>query len=90
MLLIQSLAFFGIFFTIFRKNLKIDNYLYCIKPKQDKIKSSNIVKKIKFAPGLVVRRQKMEKYKKNEFKIHQEIVGIILRFADFEGPHPSR
>ena len=32
--------------TIFRKNLKIDNYSYCIKPKQDKIKSSNIVEKI--------------------------------------------
>ena len=28
------------------KNLKVDNYLYCIKPKQYKIKSSNIVEKI--------------------------------------------
>ena len=32
--------------TVFRKNLKVDNYSYCIKPKQDKIKSSNIVEKI--------------------------------------------
>ena len=28
------------------KNLKVDNYLYCIKPNQDKIKTSNIVEKI--------------------------------------------
>ena len=47
MLLIQSLAFLEKRKnTIFRKNLKIDNYLYCIKPKQDKIKSSNVVEKI--------------------------------------------
>ena len=47
-LLIQSLAFFGKKVTIFRKKIKIDNYSYCIKPKQDKIKSSNIVEKILF------------------------------------------
>ena len=42
----SKFGFFGKFFTVFRKNLKVDNYSYCIKPKQDKIKSSNIVEKI--------------------------------------------
>ena len=51
MLLIQSLAFFGKKNTVFRKKLKADNYFYCIKPKQDKIKSSNIVEKIQFGTG---------------------------------------
>ena len=46
MLFIQSLAFLEKKNTVFRKNLKVDNYSYCIKPKQDKIKSSNIVEKI--------------------------------------------
>ena len=46
MLFIQSLAFLEKKNTVFRKNLKVDNYLYCIKPKQDQIKSSNIVEKI--------------------------------------------
>ena len=46
MLLIQNLAFFGKKLLFLEKNLKIDNYSYCIKPKQDKIKSSNIVEKI--------------------------------------------
>ena len=46
MLLIQSLAFLEKKVTIFRKNLKIDNYLYRIKTKQDKIKSSNIIEEI--------------------------------------------
>ena len=45
MLFIQSLAFLE---KIYCFNLKVDNYSYCIKPKpkQDKIKSSNIVEKI--------------------------------------------
>ena len=46
MLFIQSLAFLEKKIIVFRKNLKVDNYSYCIKPKQDKIKSSNIVEKI--------------------------------------------
>ena len=46
MLLIQSLAFVENFLLFSEKNLKIDNYSYRIKPKQDKIKSSNIVEKI--------------------------------------------
>ena len=46
MLVIQSLAFFWKKFAIFRKNLKIDNFLYGIKTKQDKRKNSNIVEKI--------------------------------------------
>ena len=48
MLSIQSLAFLEKKITVFRKNLKNDNYSYCIKPKQDKIMSSNIVEKIQF------------------------------------------
>ena len=36
MLFIQSLAFLEKKITVFRKNLKVDNYLYCIKPRQNK------------------------------------------------------
>jgi hypothetical protein len=48
MLVIQSLAFFGKKLLFLEKNKKI-----CIaKTKtQDKVKNSNIVKKISFAPG---------------------------------------
>ena len=46
MLLIQSLAFLENLLLFLEKNLKIDNYSYCIKPKQDKIKSLNIIEKI--------------------------------------------
>ena len=52
MLFIQSLAFLEKKITVFRKNLKVDNYSYCIKPKQDKIKSSNIVEKIQFVTNV--------------------------------------
>ena len=44
-----SYSKFGFFWkkvAIFRKNLKIDNFLYGIKTKQDKRKNSNIVEKI--------------------------------------------
>ena len=46
MLVIQSLAFFGKKLLFLEKNLKIDNFLYSIKTKQDKIKNSNIVEKM--------------------------------------------
>ena len=46
MLFIQSLAFLEKNLLFLEKNLKVDNYSYCIKPKQDKIKSSNIVEEI--------------------------------------------
>ena len=43
MLFIQSLAFLEKKITVCRKNLKVDNYSYCIKPKQDKYRRKNIV-----------------------------------------------
>ena len=46
MLFTQSLAFLEKKILFFEKNLKVDNYSYCIKQKQEKIKSSNIVEKI--------------------------------------------
>ena len=49
MLVIQSLFFWGEKVAIFRKNLKMDNFLYGKKTKQDKRKNSNIIKKIQFA-----------------------------------------
>ena len=50
MLGIQSLAFFHKKLLFLEKNLKIDNFLYGIKTKQDKRKNSNIVEKIQFVP----------------------------------------